>query len=78
MADYIHVDNKDIIIATNIACPSDLLAIEKYVKSTTCIEAEQVQFLRLPQSKSYLKIFGVLYLSRALKLVSLPITLKGS
>jgi len=67
MVDYIHVNNKGIIITTNIACPSDLLAIEKYIKSTTCVEAEQVQSLRLSQSKSYLKIVGVPYLSKSIK-----------
>ena len=63
MADYICADSKGIIIATNIASPSDLQAIKKYVKNTSSVEADQVQFPRLPQSKSYLKIVGVPYLS---------------
>jgi len=64
MVDFICSDNKGIVIATNnIASPSDLQAIEKYVKSTVCVEAKHVESSRLPQSKSYLKIIGVLYLS---------------
>ena len=66
MADYICADSKGIIIATNkIASSSDLQAIEKYVKNTSSIEANQVQSSRLPQSKSYLKIIGIPYLSEA-------------
>ena len=41
MADFIHVDNKSIIIVTNnIASPSDLQVIEKYIKSAVYIEAK--------------------------------------
>ena len=66
MADYIHTDGKDIIITTNnIASPSDLQAIEKYVKSASCVDSDQVQSPRLSQSKFYLKIIGVSYLSEA-------------
>ena len=32
-------------------------------KNTHCIEVEQMESLRLPQSKSYLKIIGIPYLS---------------
>ena len=66
MADYICTDSKEIIIATNkIAFSSDLQAIEKYVKNTSSIETDQVQSSRLPQSKSYLKIIDIPYLSEA-------------
>ena len=45
MADYICVDGKGIIITTNnIASPSDLQAIEKYVKSISYVDTDQVQF----------------------------------
>ena len=65
MADFIHIDNKGIIITTNnIASLSDLQAIEQYIKSAVCVKPEQVQSLGLPQSKSYLKIIGVLYLDK--------------
>ena len=64
MVDYIYIDSKGIVITTNnIAFPSDLQVIEKYVKSASSIEAKQIQSSRLPQSKSYLKIVGVPYLS---------------
>ena len=44
MADYICIDSKGIIITTNnIASPSDLQAIKKYVKSVSSIDADQVQ-----------------------------------
>ena len=66
MADYICVDSKGIIITTNnIASLSDLQAIEKYVKSISSVDADQVQSPRLPQSKSYLKIVSIPYLSEA-------------
>ena len=66
MVDYICIDSKGIIITTNnITILSDLQAIKKYIKSMLTIDVDQVQFPRLPQSKSYLKIIGVLYLSEA-------------
>jgi len=62
IADFICVNSKDIIITTNnIASPSDLQAIKKYVKNATYSEPNQVQSLRLLQSKSYLKIISVPY-----------------
>ena len=49
MADFICMDNKSIITTTNnITSPSDLQAIEKYVKSLIYIEAKHVEFPRLP------------------------------
>jgi len=64
MADFICVDNKNIVITTNnITSFLDLQAIEKYVKSTVYIETNYVESPRLLQSKSYLKIIGILYLS---------------
>ena len=45
MADYICVDGKGIIITTNnIASPSNLQAIEKYIKSISYVDTDQVQF----------------------------------
>ena len=64
MANFICVKNKDVVISTNkVASPLDLQSIKKYVKNTQCIETEQIESLRLSQSKSYLKIIGILYLS---------------
>ena len=65
IVDFICVDNKGIVITTNnIASPLDLQAIEKYIKSIVYIEAKYVESPRLPQSKLYLKIIGILYLSK--------------
>ena len=65
MADFICVENKSIVITTNnIASPSDLQAIEQYIKSTVCVESEHIQSPKLPQSKLYLKIISVPYLSK--------------
>ena len=63
MANFICVKDKDIIISTNnIANPSDLQEVEKYVKNMLYMEVNQISFPRLPQSKSYLKIVGIPYL----------------
>jgi len=55
MVDFICVEDKSIIILTNnIANPSDLQEVEKYVKNMLYTEVDQTSFPRLPQSKSYL------------------------
>ena len=65
IADFICVENKSMIISTNkVASLLDLQSIKKYIKNTHYIEVEQMEFLRLSQSKSYLKIIGILYLSK--------------
>ena len=49
IVDFIHIDNKDIIIFTNkIASPLDLQTIKKYIKNTYYIEAEHTKSPRLP------------------------------
>jgi len=64
IADFIRVKNKGVVISTNkIASPLDLQSIKKYIKSAHCIKANQMEPPRLPQSKLYLKIIGILYLS---------------
>ena len=64
MANFIWVEKNGIIISTNkIVNPLDLQTIENYIKSTRSIEADQMEFLRLPQSKSYLKLINIPYLS---------------
>jgi len=50
------------IITNNIPNPSDLSVIEKYFKSVEGINGNEIPSLRLPQSKSYLKITGLPYL----------------
>jgi len=63
MADLICIENKRVVIAINkVVSTLDLQTIEKYIKNSQCIEADHVESLRLPQSKSYLKIIGIPYL----------------
>jgi len=64
IADFISVENKEIIITTNnVSSGSNLQKIEKYVKNSLISDADQVSSPRLPQFKSYLKIIGILYIS---------------
>jgi len=64
MADFVHLDNKGIIISTNnVTCLSDLQEIEKYIKNTLCMVTDQIAMPRLPQSKSYLKIISISFVS---------------
>ena len=65
IADFIHVNNKGIVITTNnISSESDLQEIEKYVKNSLSSDIENVSLPRLPQSKLYLKIVGIPYISK--------------
>ena len=64
IVDFIHIKDKDIVITTNnVASPSDLQEIEKYVKNSLLMDADQISSPRLLQSKSYLKIVGIPYLN---------------
>jgi len=64
MADFIHIKNRGVIITTNkIARALDLQTIKKYIKYTNDIEANQVEISRLSQSKSFLKIISIPYIS---------------
>jgi len=63
MVDFAQVDSRDIIIVTNkVVFSLNLQTIENYIKNANHINAEGVNVLRLPQSKFYLKIIGILYL----------------
>jgi len=65
IADFIHVEDKEIIITTNnVTSPSDLQEIEKCIKNSFSTEVDQISSLRLPQSKSYLKIVDILFISK--------------
>jgi len=46
-----------------VASPSDLQEIEKCVKNSLVSDVDQISSPRLPQSKSYLKIVGIPYIS---------------
>jgi len=63
LVNFIHQEQSGITIITNkVVLTLDLQTIKKYVKSANHIEANGVDVPRLPQSKSYLKIIGILYL----------------
>ena len=63
MADFVHIDQVDIIIVTNkVTSALNLQTIEKYVKNTNLIDAAKVNVPHFSQPKSYLKIIGILYL----------------
>jgi len=63
IADFIHVENKGVVISINkVTSPLDLQSIKKYIKNAHYIEVDQMEPLRLSQSKLYLKIIGILYL----------------
>jgi len=65
IADFISIENKGIVITTNnVSSGSDLQEIEKYVKDSLISDADQVSLPRLLQSKSYLKIVGIPYISK--------------
>jgi len=66
MADFICIKNRGVIIITNkIAGALDLQTIKRYIKNMNDIEVNQVEASRLPQSKSFLKIIGIPYISEA-------------
>ena len=61
-ADFICADNKGVIISTNnVASNSNLHEIKKYAKNSLSANNDSIASPRLPQSKSYLKIVGILY-----------------
>jgi len=65
IANFICVNSKGIIITTNnISLGSDLQEIEKYIKNSLPFDIENISLPRLPQSKSYLKIIGISYISK--------------
>ena len=65
IADFIRAEDKGIVIITNnISLPSDLQEIKKYVKNSFTTNVKQISSPRLPQSKSYLKIVDIPYISK--------------
>ena len=62
LVDYIHSDPLGISIITNkVSLQSDLQIIDQYVKNSRDINTLKVDESHLSQSKSYLKITGILY-----------------
>ena len=66
LANYIHSDPTGITIITNkVSQQSDMSIIDNYVKNSNDINSLQVDELRLPKSKSYLKIIGIPFFPHA-------------
>jgi len=66
MADFICIENRRVVITTNkITGALDLQTIERYIKNMNDIKANQVEAPKLPQSKLFLKIIGIPYISEA-------------
>ena len=60
---FIHSNTSSITVVTNkVTNPSDLQSIKHYIKGTSHINLNKVNIPRLSQSKSYLRIIGLLYL----------------
>jgi len=63
VTDFVCLNSRGIIITTNkISSILNLQTIERYIKNVNNIKSNQVETLRLPQSKLYLKIIGIPYL----------------
>ena len=63
MANFVCMDQAGITIITNkVAASLDSQTIKRYVKNTNQIDLDNIKTSQLPQSKSYLKIIGILYL----------------
>ena len=70
IVDFIHSNDKGIVIITNnVVSPSDLQEIKKYVRNSLTTDIEQISTPRLPQSKLYLKIVGISYISEHLNML---------
>jgi len=62
LVNYIQAEPLGITVVTNkVAQSSDLMLIDQYIKNSNDVNTLQVEELRLPKSKSYLKIIGIPY-----------------
>ena len=69
IADFIHIEDKGIIITTNnVSLSSDLQKIKKYIKNSLILDVKQISLPRLLQSKSYLKIVGIPYINKKINI----------
>jgi len=60
LVDFIYPDKLEITIVSNlVASQLNLLVMERYVKNINNVSLDDVQVLKLPQLKSYLKIIGI-------------------
>jgi len=68
--DFICSDNKELLLTTNrVTILSDLNIIKKYLKDSNDIKHKEDINLRLPQSKSYLKILSIPYFVESINLL---------
>jgi len=66
IANFICMEKSGLVITTNkVASTLDLQTIKKYVKNSYSIDMDNVESLKLPQSKSFLKIIGISYISKS-------------
>ena len=66
LTDYIWAEPLGITMVTNkIAQSSNLMLIDQYIKNSNDVNTLQVEELRLPKSKSYLKIIDIPYYSHS-------------
>ena len=77
IADFIHIENKSIIISTNnVVLSSNLQKVKKIIKSSLQDNDNQIAFPQLCQSKFYLKIVGISYLNEQSNMHILPENIK--
>ena len=63
------MENNSLVITTNkVASALNLQTIKKYIKNSYSIETNHVKSPRLPQSKSFLKIISIPYISESTNL----------
>jgi len=51
-----------LVTANKVTTSSELCVVNNYIKNTTSVDLNDIQFAYLPQSKSYLKTLGISYL----------------
>jgi len=60
------LDNKSIIVTLNqVASLSDINIIDRYIRGTDDINSSDIAPTHFPQSKSYLKILGIPYITNS-------------
>lgn len=66
IANFLQLDNKSIIVTLNqVASLSDINIIDRYIRGTDDINSSDIAPTHFPQSKSYLKILGIPYITNS-------------
>jgi len=66
IANFLQLDNKSIIVTLNqVASLSDMNIIDRYIRGTDDINSSDIAPTHFPQSKSYLKILGIPYITNS-------------